>query len=55
MRKKNQKQMPLMTAEIDHSRAIELQGINKILDDNPIITEMALLPRWQTLTPVQKT
>ena len=33
--------MPLMTTEIDHLRATELQGISKILDGNAIINEMA--------------
>ena len=42
MRKKNQKQMPLMIIGIDHQYAIELEGISQILDDNPIINEMVL-------------
>ena len=46
MRKKIQKQMPLMITGIDHKHAQELEGINKILDDNPTITKMA----WQDLT-----
>ena len=49
--------MPLMTTEIDHLRATELQGISKILDGNAIINEMASqesLLKWQTLSPVQK-
>jgi len=45
-RKKNQKQMPLMIAAIDHSHAQELENISRILDDNPIISEMV----WQDLT-----
>jgi len=46
MRKKIQKQMPLMITGIDHKHAQELEGINKILDDNPTITKMV----WQDLT-----
>jgi IS5 family transposase len=46
MRKKTQKQMPLMITGIDHQHARELEGINKILDDNPTITELV----WQDLT-----
>ncbi len=42
MRKKNQKQMPLTSTGIEHPRAIELDGISKILDENPIINEMVL-------------
>jgi len=42
MRKKYRKQMPLMIDDIEHPRATELQGISKILDDNPIIYEMVL-------------
>lgn len=37
MRKKNQKQMPLMIIGIDHQYAIELEGISQILDANPIV------------------
>ena len=40
MRKKTQEQMPLMITTIDHPQAVELEGINRILDDNPIIDEM---------------
>jgi IS5 family transposase len=39
MRKKNQKQMPLMINRIDHPHAAELESISKILDDNPIINK----------------
>ena len=46
MRKKNQKQMPLMITGIDHPHAMELEGISQILDDNSIISEMV----WQDLT-----
>ena len=40
MRKKNQKQLPLMIRTIDHPHALELESISQILDDNPIITRM---------------
>ena len=46
MRKKIKKQMPLMITGIDHQHARELEGINRIFDDNPTITEMV----WQDLT-----
>lgn len=46
MRKKNQKQMPLMITGIDHPHATELESISQILDENPIINEMV----WQDLT-----
>ena len=46
MRKKIQKQMPLMITAIDHPHAQELEKISPILDNNPIITEMV----WQDLT-----
>ena len=42
MRKKNQKQLPLMITRIDHPHAEELQRISEILDDNPIINEWVL-------------
>ena len=42
MRKKNQKQLPLMIRTIDHPHAVELEGISRILDDNPIINEWVL-------------
>ena len=42
MRKKNQKQMPLMITSIDHPRTEELEGISQIFDDNPIINEWVL-------------
>ena len=42
MRKKNQKQMPLMPSDIAHPRAKELDRISKILDSIPTITEMVL-------------
>ncbi len=41
MRKKEQKQLPLMPSGIDHPHAAELDGISRILDENPIINEMA--------------
>jgi len=46
MRKKDQKQMPLMITCIDHPHATELKGISKILDDNSIIYKWV----WQDLT-----
>ena len=42
MRKKNQKQMPLMITSIDHPHAEDLKSISQILDDHPIINEMVL-------------
>lgn len=42
MRKKNQKQMPLMPCDIEHPRAKELGRISQILDSVPTITEMVL-------------
>jgi len=42
MRKKYQKQMPLMITGIDHAHAMEFKAIGRILDDNPIINEMVL-------------
>ena len=42
MRKKNQKQLPLMGATIDHPHAKELETMSQILDRNPIINEMIL-------------
>ena len=42
MRKKNQKQMPLMPCDIEHPRAKELDRISKILDSIPTITGMVL-------------
>lgn len=42
MRKKNQKQMPLMPSDIAHPRAKELDRISKILDSIPTITDMVL-------------
>ena len=42
MRKKNQKQMPLMPSDIAHPRAEELDRISKILDSIPTTTEMIL-------------
>ena len=42
MRKKNQKQMPLMITNIDHPHAEELEGISRILDEHPIINEWVL-------------
>jgi hypothetical protein len=42
MRKKSQKQMPLMPSDIEHPRAKELDRISEILDSIPTITDMAL-------------
>lgn len=42
MRKKRQKQMPLMYTTIDHPHAQELAYISRILDSQPIINELAL-------------
>jgi len=42
MRKKNQKQMPLMPSEIEHPRAKDLDRISGILDSIPTTTEMVL-------------
>ena len=42
MRKKNQKQLPLMIKRIDHPHAEELQKISDILDANPIINDWVL-------------
>jgi len=42
MRKKSQKQMPLMITRIEHPHADELEGISQILDANPIIYDWVL-------------
>jgi len=42
MRKKIQKQMPLMSTATDHPQAIELENISRILDANPIICDLAM-------------
>ncbi len=42
MRKKNQKQMPLLNNSIDHPRAAEWKNISRILDGNPIIYDLVL-------------
>jgi IS5 family transposase len=42
MRKKYQKQMPLMDVNIDHPRAAELKSISQILDKHPTINDMVL-------------
>ena len=42
MRKNTQKQMPLTITSIDHSHAVELEGISQILDANPIIYDWVL-------------
>jgi transposase, IS5 family len=42
MRKKDKKQLPLMIRGIEHPHAEELDGISKILEDNPIINGWVL-------------
>ena len=42
MRKNTRKQMPIMNLNIDHPKAIELKLISEILDEIPIIYDMAL-------------
>ena len=42
MRKKNQKQMPLMPCNIEHPRARDLDRISQILDYIPTITDLVL-------------
>ena len=42
MRKKYQKQMPLMPSNIEHPRAKELERISQILDSIPTIVDMVL-------------
>ncbi len=42
MRKKYQKQMPLMPSNIEHPRAKELERISQILDSIPTIADMVL-------------
>jgi len=42
MAKNYQKQIPHMITRIDHPHATELEGINQILDANPIIYEWVL-------------
>ena len=42
MRKKNRKQMTLTSARLDHPRAVELEFISQILDDNPTIYDLVL-------------
>jgi transposase, IS5 family len=46
MRKRNQKQMPLIPRTVDHPHARELEFISQILDKIPTINELA----WQDLT-----
>jgi IS5 family transposase len=53
MRKKDKKQLPLMIAGIDHPHAVELQGISKILDENPIINEWVLQDLAQETATVE--
>jgi IS5 family transposase len=42
MRKKYQKQMPLIATDIDHPKAKELDVISRVLDSIPTITDMVL-------------
>ena len=42
MRKKKQKQMPLMHTNVDHPHAQELELISAILQRHPIIDQLAL-------------
>jgi IS5 family transposase len=42
MRKKKQKQMPLMPSDIEHPRAKALDRISRVLDSIPTITDMVL-------------
>jgi len=46
MREKRKNQMPLLIPAIEHPRAEELLRIGRILDENPIISEMV----WKDLT-----
>ena len=42
MRKKSKKQLPLMEPAVDHPRAAELEAISRILEENPITTELVM-------------
>lgn len=42
MRKKSQKQLSLMNSTVDHPRAHEYEEISQLLDQHPIICELAL-------------
>ena len=42
MRKKNQKQLPLINKNIEHPHAYELHKISEIIDENPSINEWVL-------------
>ncbi len=42
MRKKRQKQMPLMPAEIDHPQAHELETISHIINSSPTICDCVM-------------
>ena len=42
MRQTSKKQMPLMPQSLDHPRTAELDAINRILDDNPTISDFAI-------------
>jgi len=42
MRKTSKKQMPLMPQNLDHPRTAELDAINRILEANPTISDLAM-------------
>ena len=42
MRKKRQKQMPLMPTEIDHPQALELEAISRIINSRPTICDYVM-------------
>jgi hypothetical protein len=42
MREQTHDQLPSMDTQIDHPRAREYEGISRVLDANPIISEMVL-------------
>ena len=45
MREKHQKQFPILEPSSDHPQALELEAINEIIDDNPIICEHVMNDR----------
>ena len=42
MRKKRQKQIPLMDPAVKHPQAVELEVISRIFDNNPTISDLAM-------------
>ena len=42
MRKKRQKQIPLMPTEIDHPQALELEAISRIINSRPTICDYVM-------------